>query len=41
MAAALACAPEWGCTLAASAPNSAFTRSIAICSITSTFSQPP
>src|ERR1700710_1281641 len=36
--AALACAPECGATLACSAPNRAFTRSIASCSITSTCS---
>ena len=33
IAAALACAPECGWTFAASAPNSALTRSMAICSI--------
>ncbi len=37
----LACEPEFGWTLAASAPNSALTRSIASCSTISTFSQPP
>ena len=41
MAAAFAWAPECGCTLAKSAPNSAFSRSIASCSTTSTCSQPP
>lgn len=41
IAAALACAPEWGWTFAASAPNSALIRSMAICSTTSTCSQPP
>jgi hypothetical protein len=40
-AAALACAPECGCTFACSAPNSSFARSIAICSTWSTNSQPP
>lgn len=41
IAAALACAPECGWTLAASAPKSSLMRSIAIFSITSTCSQPP
>ena len=41
IAAALACAPEWGWTFASSAPNSALIRSMAICSTTSTCSQPP
>ncbi len=41
IAAALAWAPECGCTLACSAPKSALTRSMAICSTTSTCSQPP
>ena len=36
IAAALACAPECGCTLAKVAPNSALSRSIASCSMTST-----
>ena len=36
-----ACEPEFGCTLAASAPKSLFTRSIASCSAMSTNSQPP
>ena len=36
-----ACAPECGCTLAYSAPKSFFARSIASCSATSTYSQPP
>ena len=39
--AALACAPECGCTFAYSAPNSLFTRSMAIVSVWSTTSQPP
>ena len=39
--AAFAEAPEWDCTLACSAPKSSFARSIAICSATSTSSQPP
>ena len=30
-----------GCTFACSAPNSSFARSIAVCSISSTTSQPP
>ena len=34
-------APQCGCTLAASAPKSCLTRSIASCSATSTCSQPP
>ena len=33
--------PECGCTLACSAPKSFLARSIASCSTTSTFSQPP
>jgi len=37
----LAWEPELGCTLAASAPNSFFRRSMASCSATSTYSQPP
>ena len=40
-AAALACAPECGCTLAKPAPNSFLTRSIASVSATSTYWQPP
>jgi hypothetical protein len=36
-----ACAPACGWTFAWSAPNSAFARSIASCSISSTISQPP
>lgn len=36
-----ACEPEFGCTFALSAPNNCFTRSIASCSTTSTYSQPP
>jgi hypothetical protein len=40
-AAALAWLPACGCTLAKSAPNSRFARSMASCSTTSTFSQPP
>ncbi|CFN73900.1 Uncharacterised protein [Bordetella pertussis] len=37
----LACEPEFGCTLAASAPKICFRRSMASCSTTSTYSQPP
>ena len=40
-AAKLACAPEWGCTFAWSAPKSSFARSMASCSTWSTISQPP
>ena len=40
-AAMLALAPQCGCTLAASAPNSCLTRSMASCSTMSTYSQPP
>ncbi|EAZ93724.1 hypothetical protein CY0110_18052 [Crocosphaera chwakensis CCY0110] len=36
-----ACAPEWGWTLACSAPNNSLTRSMANCSALSTHSQPP
>ena len=36
-----ACAPECGCTLAWSAPNSALAREMASDSATSTNSQPP
>ena len=39
--AALAVAPEWGCTFAYSAPKSDFARSMASDSATSTYSQPP
>ena len=39
--AALALAPECGWTFAYSASNSCFNRSIAICSTSSTTSQPP
>jgi hypothetical protein len=35
------CAPACGWTFACSAPKSAFARSIAVCSISSTTSQPP
>ena len=37
----LACEPECGWTLAKAAPNSCLARSIAIVSISSTYSQPP
>ena len=39
--AVLACAPACGWTFACSAPNSDFARSIASCSMMSTYSQPP
>jgi hypothetical protein len=40
-AAKFAWAPEWGWTLACSAPKSCFSRSMASCSISSMTSQPP